>query len=57
MDSEIPKKGCKCKNGACCKCAPVRRIMNQCIQNNGDDKCQTFRDSWKECIAYYKSLS
>ncbi|CAK67322.1 unnamed protein product (macronuclear) [Paramecium tetraurelia] len=56
MDSEVPKKGCKCKNGACCKCAPVRRIMNQCIQNNGEEKCQTFRDSWKECIAYYKSL-
>lgn len=28
MDADPPKKVCKCKNGACCKCAPVRRIMN-----------------------------
>ncbi|KAM3130353.1 Cytochrome c oxidase copper chaperone [Paramecium bursaria] len=51
MDQQ-PKK-CT-KGGPCCKCAPVRRIMNFCIQNNGEENCQTFRNSWKECIDYYK---
>lgn len=46
----------KCKGGACCKCAPVRKIMNMCIQNNGPEKCETFKQSYQECLQHYRAL-
>lgn len=39
------KKPHKCSKPAC-KCGPVRRIMNICIQNNGDENCIPFRDAY-----------
>lgn len=45
----------KCKSGCYkCKCSAFRRIMNNCVKNNGDEKCETFRTAYEQCLEHYK---
>nr|QBC88382.1 cytochrome c oxidase copper chaperone [Philasterides dicentrarchi] len=34
----------------CCACPDTKKLRDQCIFNNGQDKCQTFIEAHKECL-------
>jgi cytochrome c oxidase assembly protein subunit 17 len=48
--SEVKTDGEEKKLKPCCACPATKKLRDQCIFNNGVEKCEDFINAHKECL-------